>query len=209
MNLQRAYYLLAAFYSLLPLIGLVAIFSGGGTPFAVAHLALGTLAVVGLWGYILKRGFMNPRMWQPLAVVLAVMAVGQLLVVFTMPVSSVALTWMLTSSIFSVMLIIVLFHYGKRDQPLWATPVEADAAKQLTKLLDSASPLSAVHCEGEQENSVNVAKIGSQYHAKVTRRGKNGQETFERRFQHPETLVFFLEKFASVSVQDFRQTALS
>ena len=34
MNLQRAYYLLAAFYSLFPLIGLMAIFSGGGTPFA-------------------------------------------------------------------------------------------------------------------------------------------------------------------------------
>ncbi|RUR29496.1 hypothetical protein ELY33_12825 [Vreelandella andesensis] len=209
MNLQRAYYLLAAFYSLLPLIGLVAILSGGGTPFAVAHLLLGALAVMGLWGFILKRGFMNPRMWQPLAVVLAIMAVGQLWVIFTMPVSNVALTWMLTSSIFSVMLIIVLFHYGKRDQPLWATPVEADAAKQLTQLLDSTSPLSAVHCEGEQENSVNVTKVGNHYHAKVTRRGKNGQETFERHFQHPETLVFFLEKFASVSVKDFRQASLS
>ncbi|UYO73682.1 hypothetical protein M0220_12435 [Halomonas qinghailakensis] len=209
MNLQRAYYLLAAFYSLLPLIGLIAIFSGGGTPFAAAHLIVGALAVIGLWGYILKRGFMNPRMWQPLALVLAVMAVGQLLVIFTMPVSNVALTWMLTSSIFSVMLVIVLFHYGKRDQPLWATPQEADAAQQLTVLLDSASPLSAVHCEGEQENSVNVTKIGDHYHAKVIRRGRNGQETFERRFQHPETLVFFLEKFASVSVQDFRQPATS
>lgn len=209
MNLQRAYYLLAAFYSLFPLIGLMAIFSGGGTPFAVAHLALGVLAVIGLWGYVLKRGFMNPRMWQPLAMVLAVMAVGQMLVIFMLPVSSIALTWMLTSSIFSVMLVIVLFHYGKRDQPLWATPVEADAAKQLAKMLDSASPLSAVHYEGEQENSVNVTKVGSQYHAKVTRRGKNGQETFERHFQYPETLVFFLEKFASISVHDFRQTALS
>jgi len=53
------------------------------------------------------------------------------------------------------------------------------------------------------ENSVNVAKVGSAYHARITRRSENGQETFERRFRHPETLVFFVEKFASVTPQEF------
>lgn len=204
MNLQRAYYLLAAFYSLLPLMGLVAVFSGGGTPLAVAYILVGAVAALGLWGYILKRGFMNPRMWRPFAALLAVSAVLQLVIILTMSVSNVALTWMLSSSIFSVMMVILLYHYGNRDQPLWATAEEAEAAKQLAALLDAESPLTAVHRENDNENSVKVAKVGDQYRAQITRRSHKGQEAFERRFQHPETLVFFLEKFASVTVQDFK-----
>ena len=78
MTLDRAYYLLATFYSLIVIIGVIAILAGGGTLLAPIHLLLGTLAVIGLWGYILKRGFMNPRMWRPLAGVLAVGIVVQL-----------------------------------------------------------------------------------------------------------------------------------
>ena len=62
MTLDRAYYLLATFYSLIVIIGVIAILAGGGTLLAPIHLLLGALAVIGLWGYILKRGFMNPRM---------------------------------------------------------------------------------------------------------------------------------------------------
>lgn len=59
MTLDRAYYLLAAFYSLMVIIGVIAILAGGGTLLAPIHLLLGALAVIGLWGYILKRGFMT------------------------------------------------------------------------------------------------------------------------------------------------------
>ncbi|MCC5902369.1 MAG: hypothetical protein JJT87_10630 [Halomonas sp.] len=208
MTLTRAYYLLAAFYTLIPVMGIVALFAGGGTPLAVAHLSLGALAVLGLWGYILKRGFMNPRMWRPFAVILAVGAVVQLLVILTMPVENVELTWMLTSTVFSVLLVILLYHYGNRDQPFWATEEEQAAARQLTALLETSPSLTAVHREGERENSANVFKVGSGYKARITRRTRNGQEAFEQRFQHPETLVFFLEKFASIQVQDFKQEKL-
>ncbi|UXZ54927.1 hypothetical protein LOS15_02505 [Halomonas sp. 7T] len=205
MTLTRAYYLLAGFYTLIPIMGVVALFSGGGTPLAIAHLALGALAVVGLWGYILKRGFMNPRMWRPFAILLAIGAVLQLVVIFTMPVANIELTWMLTSTVFSVLLVILLYHYGNRDQPLWATPEEQAAARQLSALLETSMPLTAVHREGERENSVNVSKEGDEYKARITRRTHEQHEAFEQRFKHPETLVFFLEKFASVTVQDFKQ----
>ncbi|WP_404471308.1 hypothetical protein LG301_11570 [Vreelandella venusta] len=209
MTLTRAYYLLAGFYTLIPVIGVVALFSGGGTPLAIAHLALGALAVVGLWGYILKRGFMNPRMWRPFAIVLAIGAVFQLLVIVTVPVANVELTWMLTSTVFSVLLVILLYHYGNRDQPLWATSEEQAAARQLSALLDTSTPLTAVYREGERENSVDVSKEGDEYKARITRRTHGQHEAFEQRFKHPETLVFFLEKFASVTVQDFKQQRAS
>ncbi|WP_422101514.1 hypothetical protein [Vreelandella sp.] len=203
MSLQRAYVLLAGLYSLLPVMGIVAVFSGGGTPLAMAHLFFGVLGVVGLWGYILKRGMMNQRMWRPLAGVFVVGSLLQLVVMLTMPVSGVLLTWMLTSSIFAMLLAILLYHYGNRDQPLWATEEERAAAYQLAALLEKQSTVTAVHREPGHENSVNVAKVGSEYKATVTRRYESRQETFERRFRHPETLVFFVEKFASVSPQDF------
>ncbi|MBR2515538.1 MAG: hypothetical protein IKE45_16290 [Halomonas sp.] len=205
MNLTRAYYLLAVFYTLIPVMGVVALFSGGGTPLAIVHLSVGALGVLGLWGYILKRGFMNPRIWRPFAILLAIGAVLQLLVIFTMPVANVELTWMLTSTVFSVLLVILLYHYGNRDQPLWATSEEQAAARQLAALLETSTPLTAVHREGERENSVNVSKVGDEYKARVTRRTHGQDEAFERRFKHPETVVFFLEKFASVTVQDFKQ----
>lgn len=203
MSLQRAYVLLAGLYSLLPVMGIVAVFSGGGTPLAMAHLFFGVLGVVGLWGYILKRGMMNQRMWRPLAGVFVIGSVLQLVVMLTMPVSGVVLTWMLTSSIFAMLLAVLLYHYGNRDQPLWATEQERAAAQQLATLLEQQSRVTAVHRESGHENSVNVVKVGSEYQATVTRRYESQQETFERRFRHPETLVFFVEKFASVSPQDF------
>ncbi|MBR9904551.1 MAG: hypothetical protein GYB15_12450, partial [Gammaproteobacteria bacterium] len=179
-----------------------------GTLLAPIHLLLGALAVVGLWGYILKRGFMNPRMWRPLAGVLAVGIVVQLFIMLTTPPSSVLLTWMLTSSIFSVMLVIMLYRYGDRDQPLWASDEERAAARQLEVLLSDNSPLTAIKRDGSRENSVKVSKSNAGYKASVTRRSQEGQERFEERFQYPETLVFFLEKFTSVTVNDFRSASV-
>jgi hypothetical protein len=207
MTLDRAYRLLAAFYTLMLVIGVIAIVAGGGTLLAPLHLLLGALAVIGLWGYILKRGFMNPRMWRPLAAILAVGIAIQLFIMLTTPLSSVFLTWMLTSSIFSVLLVIMLYRYGDRDQPLWASTEERTAAQQLEAMLTGHSTLTAVNRDGGRENSVKVSKSKDGYQASVTRRTKDGQERFEERFRHPETLVFFLEKFTSVSVDDFQDSA--
>jgi len=159
--------------------------------------------VVGLWGYILNRAMMSQRMWRPLAAVLLVGSVIQLVIMLTMPVSGVLLTWMLTSSIFAVLLAVLLYHYGNRDQPLWATDEERDAAKRLATLLEQQSKVTLVYREPGHENSVNVVKAGNDYLANVTRRyqadDEHRQETFERRFRHPETLVYFVDKFASIS----------
>jgi len=204
MNLDRAYRLLAAFYTLMLIIGVIALMAGGGTLLSPVYLLVGALAVTGLWGYILKRRFMNPRMWRPLAGVLAVCIVIQLFIMLTTSLSSELLTWMLTSSIFSVMLVIMLFHYGNRDQPLWASEEERTAARQLEALLSNNASLTAITKDETRENSVKVTKSQDGYQASVTRRSQEGQERFEERFQYPETLVFFLEKFTSVTVNDFK-----
>jgi hypothetical protein len=204
MNLDRAYRLLAAFYTLMLIIGVIALIAGGGTLLSPVYLLVGALAVMGLWGYILKRRFMNPRMWRPLAGALAVGIVIQLFIMLTTSLSSEMLTWMLTSSIFSVMLVIMLFHYGNRDQPLWASEEERTAARQLEALLTNSSSLTAINRDETRENSVKVTKSKNGYQASVTRRSEQGQERFEERFRYPETLVFFLEKFTSVTVNDFK-----
>ena len=208
MNLDRAYRLLAAFYTLMLIIGVIALMAGGGTLLSPVYLLVGALAVTGLWGYILKRRFINPRMWRPLAGVLAVGIVLQLFIMLTTSLSSELLTWMLTSSIFSVMLVIMLFHYGNRDQPLWASEEERTAARQLEALLSNNASLTAITKDETRENSVKVTKSQDGYQASVTRRSQEGQERFEERFQYPETLVFFLEKFTSVTVNDFKPISL-
>jgi hypothetical protein len=205
MSLRRAYHLLALFYTCLLLVGLIALLAGGGTPMALAHLVVGALAVVGLWGYILKRGFMGPRMWRPLAAALAVGVVLQLLVLLSMPLSGTLTTWMLTSTVFAALLVVILYRYGDRDQAIWATPEELEAARQLETLLEGQPQLEAQKREGGREASVRVVKAGGEYRASVTRRGEGAQESFEERFHHPATLVFFLEKFTGISVNDFHR----
>ncbi|MCO7248115.1 MULTISPECIES: hypothetical protein [Halomonadaceae] len=207
MTLKRAYCLLAAFYSLLLVIGIIAVLMGGGTLLAAVYLVVGFFAVLGLWGISLQRSMMNPRMWRPLAVALAVGAVVQFVVMLQMSVSGVTLTWVLTSSIFAILLAIMLYHYGNRDQPLWATEDERSDANRLRVMLQQQTALTAVHREGERENHANVFKVGNEYEANITRHSPEGQEAFSERFRHPESLVFFLEKFASITINDFQRPA--
>ncbi|MFO8045213.1 MAG: hypothetical protein R6U30_05000 [Halomonas sp.] len=204
MNLQRAYRLLAVFYTLLLLIGVIALLAGGGTALALVHLVVGGLAVVGLWGYILGRGFMGPRMWRPLAGILAVGATVQLVALLSISLDGITLTWMLTSAVFAVLLAVLLYYYGDRDQALWATPEELEAGLRLETLLEGQPRLEARKHEDGREASAQVVKMGSEYRASVTRRHDGQQESFEERFHHPATLVFFLEKFTGLSVNDFR-----
>ncbi|MGM0544068.1 MAG: hypothetical protein ACQERP_09355 [Pseudomonadota bacterium] len=205
MTLKRAYCLLAAFYSLLLVIGIIAVLMGGGTLLAAVYLVVGFFAVLGLWGASLQRSVMNPRMWRPLAVALAAGGVVQFVVMLRMPVSGVTQTWILTSSIFAMLLAVMLYHYGNRDQPLWATDTERDDARRLRDMLHQQTALTAVHREGERENHANVFKVGNEYEANITRHSPDGQEAFTERFRHPESLVFFLEKFASISINDFQK----
>lgn len=206
MTLQRAYRLLAAFYTLLLLIGAIALLAGGGTALALVHLAVGLLAVVGLWGYTLGRGFMGPRMWRPLAGVLAMGAVVQLVALLAISLDGVTITWMLTSAVFAALLAVLLYRYGDRDQALWATPEELEAGLRLETLLEGQPRLEAQKREGGREDSAQVVKAGGEYRASVTRHRDGQQERFEERFHHPATLVFFLEKFTGLSVEDFNRT---
>lgn len=205
MNLKRAYQMLAAFYTLLIVVGVIAVLAGGGTAIALAHLVVGALVVTGLWGYILKRGFMNPRMWRPLAVVIGVGALLQLFVVLSVSLSGVMLTWMLTSTVFSLLAVMILYRYGNRDQELWATPEEREGGRALDDMLAERGRLAAEKCEASRLASVEVVKAGSEYRASVTRRREGQEERFSESFRCPATMVFFLEKFAGISVGDFRQ----
>ncbi|MCL7931059.1 hypothetical protein [Halomonas llamarensis] len=207
MTLKRAYCLLAAFYSLLLVIGIVAVLMGGGTPLAAVYLVIGFFAALGLWGVSLQRSVMSPRMWRPLAIALAVASGVQLIAIILVPVSNVALTWMLISSIFALLLAMMLYQYGNRDQPLWATEEEQSAASRLRTMLQQQTALTAIHQEGGRENRANICKVGNEYEASITRHSPEGQEAFSQRFRHPESLVFFLEKLASISVNDFQRPA--
>ncbi|PMR80959.1 DUF308 domain-containing protein [Halomonas urumqiensis] len=203
MTLNRAYQMLAAFYTLLIVVGVIAILAGGGTAIALAHLVAGALVVTGLWGYILERGFMNPRMWRPLAVVLGVASLAQLYVVLTVSVSGAMMTWMLTSTVFSLLMVVILYRYGNRDQELWATPEEREGGRALDDMLAERGRVEAEKHEADRQASVEVVKTGSEYRASVTRRREGQEERFSESFRCPSTMVFFLEKFAGISVGDF------
>ena len=199
MNLQRAYRLLAVFYTLLLLLGVIALLAGGGTPLALAQLVAGGLAVVGLWGYVLQRSFMGPRMWRPLAAALAVGAAVQLFALLATSPDGVTATWLLTSAVFSALLVVVLYRYGDRDQAIWATPEALAAARQLESKLGDRVALEGQKRDGDREASVRVVKAGSEYRTRVPRRRGGRQEEFDASFQHP-----FLEQFTELSVEDLQ-----
>lgn len=203
MNLKRAYLLLCGFYSLLILIGVIALLMGGGSLLAMLQLGVGAVVVIGLWGYFLDRGFMNPRMWRPLAGLLALGIVVQMVAVFTASLSSAALTWTLTAAIFSVLPVIFLYRYGDRDQALWASPEEREGGKLLGELLEEQRELIVEKQAEDSQATVRVRKAGDAYLASVERAREGEVEAFEERFRCPATLAFFIEKFTCLSVGDF------
>ncbi|CAM3373891.1 hypothetical protein [Halomonas lysinitropha] len=203
MNLKRSYLLLCGFYTLLLLIGVIALLMGGGSLLAMIQLGVGALVVIGLWGYFLGRGFMNPRMWRPLAGLLALGIVIQLVAVFTADLSGAAMTWTLTTAIFSVLPMIFLYRYGDRDQPLWATPEELEGGKLLGELLEEQRELMVEKQAQDSQATVRVRKAGDAYLASVEREREGSVEAFEERFRCSATLAFFIEKFTCLSVGDF------
>lgn len=208
MNTHTAYLSLGAFYSLLIMIGVIALLMGGGSLASLFQLGVGALAVVGLWGYTLRRGFLNPRIWRPLAGVLAIAVVLQLLLVLTASLSKTDITWMLISAIFSAILVMILYHYGNRDQALWASQADVEGGRVLDALLERESPLSAESVTPQRRASVTVAREGSRYSARIRRERDGTVEQFEERFSHPATLARFIEQYASISAEDIaRQNA--
>nr|WP_297457740.1 hypothetical protein [uncultured Halomonas sp.] len=202
MNLHRAFVMLGILYSLLILLGVVALFSGGGSLLVLVQLAVGAMAVVGLWGYILKRGFMGPRIWRPLSYLLAVAVVLQVVALFTLHPSTAHISQLLIGIIYSALLITILYEYGNRDQDIWNSPGEIEGGKVLSELLSTHRELVVEKQKAHRQAIVNVSREGQQYLASVIRGGET-REQFEERFTQPSTLAFFIERYTFISVDDF------
>ncbi|WP_445156462.1 hypothetical protein [Halomonas sp. E14] len=202
MTLHRAYMLLAGFYSLLVLIGLIALLAGGGPVWGAALLIVGALVACGLWGRTLGRPIMNPRMWRPLAGLLVVGCVLQLVAVFSLSLSGAEITWLLTGAIFSVLPAILLFQYGKRDQEVWATAEEREGGKMLDEILARRRELVLEKQAHDSLAKVKLTRAGQTYRASVTRGRGDRVEQFEESFTCPATLAFFIIKYTCISVND-------
>ncbi|WP_104205342.1 hypothetical protein [Billgrantia saliphila] len=202
MTLERAYILLAVFYSVLVAIGVIALLVGGGPLWGVVLVGLGALVAAGLWGQTLGKPMMNPRMWRPLAGILVAACLVQLFAVFALHPPGVELTWLLTGAIFSVLPAIMLFQYGKRDQEVWATPEEREGGKMLDELLERQRELVLEKQEADRQATVKLTKAGSTYRASVVRGRGSHVERFEESFACPATLAFFVIKYTCISVND-------
>lgn len=203
MNLQRAYILLAVFYTGLLAVGIIAMILGGGPPLALFQLALGCVTIAGLWGYLLDRQVMNCRTWRPFAGLLAISMVANLWLIFTASPSSGELTWLLASLIFTAPAVLLLFHYGQRDQDLWATDGERQGGQTLSELLEQQDELVVDKQHATRPAIVNVTQEGERYCASVLRGQGEQMERFEQRFERPSTLAFFIERFTCIEVGDF------
>ncbi|WP_148252433.1 sulfite exporter TauE/SafE family protein [Aidingimonas lacisalsi] len=202
MNLERAYMMLGALYSLLLLLGVIAMLMGGGSAMVVIQIAVGVLAVSGLWGYVLNKGVMNPRVWRPLALFLAAGAVVQAILLFVTSPSHTQITQLLIGIVFSALLISILYQYGNRDQDLWATQEEIEGGERLDELLARHGELDIDKEEEDRQATVHVSRIGDQYRANVIRQRDGNREQFEERFSCPSTLAFFIEKYTCITVDD-------
>ncbi|WP_205742499.1 hypothetical protein [Halomonas borealis] len=202
MNLQRAYALLALFYTALLAIGVLAVVMGGGTPLSLVQLAIGAVAVIGLWGYCLGRQAMNRRTWRPFSGVLVASIAASVGWLATMAPSSIELTWLLTGIIFTTLPALLLFRYGDRDQDLWATPGELAGGQALGELLEQQREVTLETHDAPRPASVHLSRDGERYLARVVRGRGEAAERFEERFARPATLAFFIEAFTGIDVQD-------
>lgn len=203
MNLQRAYMLLAIFYTALLAVGVLAVMMGGSTPLSLVHLAIGAVTVIGLWGYLRGRRVMSSRSWRPFAGVLALgIAASVWLLVATGP-SGAELTWLLAFIVFASLPTLLLFQYGNRDQDLWASASEIEGGRALSELLERRRELTVEKAEAPRPATVEVCREGEHYLARVVRGRGDATERFEERFRRPATLAAFIETFTCIEVSDF------
>ncbi|OBX35222.1 hypothetical protein A8U91_04293 [Halomonas elongata] len=205
MNLQRAYTLLAIFYTALLAVGVIAVVMGGGTTLSLVQLAIGAVTVAGLWGYFLGRQVMSWRTWRPFACLLALGIAVNVWLLFTTSPSSAELTWLLANIIFTALPTLLLFRYGNRDQDVWATPGELEGGRTLSELLERQGELKVEKRDASRPATVNVRREGEHYRASVIRGQGDEEERFEESFQRPSTLAFFIERFTCVEVGDFEE----
>ncbi|MFG6176251.1 hypothetical protein ACGTN6_03305 [Halomonas sp. THAF12] len=203
MNLQRAYALLAMFYTVLLAVGVLAVVMGGGTPLSLLQLAIGAVTLIGLWGYLLGRQVMSWRTWRPFAGVLVVGIATNIWLLFTTSPSGTELTWLLANVIFTSLPALLLFRYGDRDQDLWASPAELAGGRALNELLERRRELQVEKRDASRPASVNVCREGDHYRACVVRGQGDAEERFEQRFRRPATLAGFIETFTCIEVRDF------
>lgn len=202
MNLHRAYMLLAAFYTVLVALGVVALMAGGATFVVVIQIGVGALAVTGLWGYVLNKGFMSPGIWRPLSLILAAGILVQIFLLVSASPSNTQITQLLIGIVFSSFLIVFLYRYGERDQDLWATPHHIEGGKVLSKLLAEQPRLEVEKQEVDRHASINVSQEGNGYRVSVTRARAGQVEQFEETFTSPSTLAFFIESYTCITVED-------
>lgn len=202
MNLHRAYILLAAFYTMLVALGVVALMAGGATFVIIIQIGVGALAVTGLWGYVLRKGFLNPRIWRPLSFILAAGVLVQAFLLFSTSPSHTQITQLLLGIVFSTLLIVFIYRYGERDQDLWATPHQIEGGKVLRDLLAEQQRLEVEKQEADRQATVNISREGKGYRASVTRARGGQVEQFEERFTCPSTLAFFIETYTCITVED-------
>lgn len=203
MNLHRAYLLFAAFYTALVAVGIIALMGGGGSPVILIQIGVGALAVTGLWGFMLGKGFMSPRIWRPLGLFLAVGVVAQVVYLFTASPSGTVMAQLMIGIVFSVYLVWVLYVYGDRDRDWWATSEEIQGGKLLDELLTEHQGLRVEKREADRQATVTVTREGDRYRASVIRGQGENEEHFEERFSNPATLAFFIEKYTCISTDDF------
>ncbi|MCK2185074.1 hypothetical protein [Halomonas getboli] len=202
MNLQRAYALLAIFYTALLAVGVIAVVMGGGTTLALLYLAIGAVTVAGLWGYLRGRRVMSFRSWRPFVGVLVLgIAVSVWRLVAGSP-SGTELTWLLAYSIFAAPPALLLFRYGDHDQDLWATPAELEGGEALSGRLEHERELTMQGRDAIRPAVVRVSREGGRYLARVERGRGEAMERFEACFRRPATLAFFIETFAGIDVRE-------
>lgn len=203
MNMTRAYISLGALYSLLILLGVVVLLMGEGSMMALVQVAVGVLAVTGLWGYVLRKGFLNSRFWRPLSCFLGAGVVVQTIVLFTAAPSPSEITQLLIGIVFSTLLAFILYQYGDRDQDFWASHKEIEGGQVLGDLLTAQEELAVEKQEADRQAMVNISKVGERYRASIVRGLGESVERFEEHFARPSTLAFYIEAYTCITVSDF------
>jgi len=172
--------------------------------FSVANLIstlLSMLYLLGFFGYALQKAIWSAAVWRRLFYLISIATLIQL-------VSAFWSEWaksieVMLATLLSLPVIYALYQYGKADSAIWLNDKDHIKAALLDTLLGYEPVLVVDKTNGADKTTVTVSKNADSYSVKISRTNNDKDESFANTFNHPDTLVAFIEKYTSITVSDF------
>ncbi|MEO9274396.1 hypothetical protein ABFY09_06020 [Marinomonas sp. 5E14-1] len=157
-------------------------------------------AFIGFVHYVFEKRFQSPKVWKRLFYLKCVGLAG-FLVLFIISPNIYSFLNFLFILIYELPMLTCIYKYSQPKGDIWTSESEKLQFIHLAKVLDDGKELSAYKNIDQKSITVLITKVNGTYKVKVDRQS-NYAESFTKDFSTVPKAVSFMEKYASINMDE-------